>query len=160
MLGVTAVLVFAANLDQLVATPARYGWEWTFRRRSRTTAAVRRQCNSSVTSSRRSEGVGAIAAVCYDGIQLGGRPVIGWGFTAVRGSISPGIVAGRAPQSADEVALGALTLRELHKHVGDDVQGRGPHGAAEYRIVGEAVFPVARPTRSRSPTAPRSRAPD
>jgi ABC-type antimicrobial peptide transport system permease subunit len=142
VLGVAAVLVFATNLDQLVATPARYGWEWTFRAAVTNNSSSAQQCNSSVTSLTKVRGVGAIAAVCYDGIQLGGRPVIGWGFTPVRGSISPGIVAGRAPQAADEVALGALTLRELHKHVGDDVQGRGPHGAAEYRIVGEAVFPV------------------
>jgi ABC-type antimicrobial peptide transport system permease subunit len=142
VLGVTAVLVFAANLDQLVATPARYGWDWTFRAADTTNSSSAKTCNSSATAMTGVPGVAAIAAVCYDGIQLGGRPVIGWGFTPVRGSISPGIVAGRAPQAADEVALGALTLRALHKRVGDDVQGRGPNGAAEYRIVGRAVFPV------------------
>jgi hypothetical protein len=81
-----------------------------------------------------------VAAVCTNDIQLDGDPVTGWGFTPVRGTIEPEVVAGRTPRTSGEVALGSVTLDALGKSVGDIVQGRGPHGTAHYRIVGQVVF--------------------
>jgi hypothetical protein len=59
----------------------------------------------------------------------------------VRGTIAAEMIAGRAPETADEVALGSTTMRALHKNIGDRVNAKGPHGGGNYRIVGETVFP-------------------
>jgi ABC-type antimicrobial peptide transport system permease subunit len=138
VLGVTAILVFAASLDHLVATPRLYGSTWDFQAED---TNFRADCGTNDFGLARVAGVGAVAAVCHNDIQLDGRPVTGWGFTSVRGTIEPEVVAGRAPRGPGEVALGAVTLSALRKTIGDSVQGRGPHGTVRYRIVGRAVFP-------------------
>jgi len=137
--GVIAVLVFASGLDHLVNTPRLYGWTWDFKAPddSHTTA-----CNRTDFGLTAVPGVTDVAAVCYQDIQVNGRPVTGWGFTNVRGTIDPEIVAGRAPQGPAEVALGAVTLRAMHAHVGDIVHGTGPNGTHDYRVVGRVVLPL------------------
>ncbi len=142
VLGVTAVFVFSASLDTVVATPARYGANWSFSVADSGFSNSAQDCGSNDLGLTKVEGVDAVAAVCEDGAQVGGRPVVGWGYTPIRGTIDPGITEGHAPQTADEVALGALTLDALHKRVGDTVDARGPHGPVTYRIVGRALFPV------------------
>jgi len=138
VLGVTAILVFASSLDHLVATPRLYGSTWDFQTED---TRFQSTCGNNDFGLARVAGVGAVAAVCHNDIQIDGRPVTGSGFTPVRGSIEPEVVAGRAPRSPGEVALGAVTLRALGKNIGSLVQGRGPHGTVRYRIVGRAVFP-------------------
>jgi hypothetical protein len=60
----------------------------------------------------------------------------------VKGTIEPAIVAGREPQTPNEVALGATTMRTLAKRIGDTVQTAGSKGHPVIeRIVGQAVFP-------------------
>ena len=64
-----------------------------------------------------------------------------WAFRSIRGTIGPEIVAGRPPNGPDEIALGAASLDELRKRIGDTVHGDGPDGSHTFRIVGRAVFP-------------------
>jgi len=136
VLGVVAVLMFAASVDHLVATPASYGWRWDF------TAVVD---DPSVfgprTPLKHEPGLAAAAEVEVANVQLDGRPVIGWGYTAVRGTISPDIIAGRTPKRSGEVALGTASLADLGKKIGSTVHGQGPDGSRNYRIVGTAAFP-------------------
>jgi hypothetical protein len=139
VLGLVAVLVFATSLDHLVATPRLYGWNWDF---SSVDVNFQNSCGRDNFGLAREPGVASVAAVCVNDVQLGGRPVTGFGFTTVRGRVEPDIVAGRAPRTTREVALGSVTLHTLGKRIGDTVAGRGPHRRVEYRIVGRAVFPV------------------
>jgi ABC-type lipoprotein release transport system permease subunit len=136
VLGVTAVVVFAAGLHHVSATPRLWGWTWN-------TAAETQQgaCDGNDAGLSRQPGVSAVAAVCYSTIDLGGRPTVAWGLTPITGTIGPEIIAGQTPRTPNEVALGAKTMRALHKKIGDTVDARGPHGAVTYRIVGETVFP-------------------
>jgi hypothetical protein len=133
VLGVVSVFVFASSLDHLAATPRLYGWTWDFAVAPTTTSA--RDAVPHVP------GVAAAAEVLTANVQLDGRPVNVWGYTSLRGHIGPEITAGRAPSGRHEVALGAGTLHDLHKRIGDTVHGEGPDGAHDYRIVGRAVFP-------------------
>ena len=82
-----------------------------------------------------------MAAVCLGNVEIDGRPTTGWGFTPVRGSIEPEVVAGRAPSGPTEVALGAATLHALGKKIGDTVRDRAPRVTKRYRIVGQIVLP-------------------
>ena len=138
--GIAAVLVFAASLGHLVATPRLSGWTWDLQLSVPTTpGAVCADSNSyGITHV---AGVEAVSGVCYQNIEVGGRPVTGWGFRSLRGSIAPEVVAGRAPRGPGEIALGSATLRALHKHIGDTVTAHGPNGTREFSIVGRIVLP-------------------
>jgi putative ABC transport system permease protein len=59
----------------------------------------------------------------------------------VVGHAEPTINAGVAPARADEVALGARTMRTLHVRVGGTITAQVGSRAASYRVVGRAVFP-------------------
>lgn len=141
VLGVTAVLVFTANLGHALDTPRFSGWTWDFK----ATDAVSNEtsCTNDDFGVLEQRGVASLAAVCYgDGnITMDGRATNGWAFVPIRGRIGPAIVQGRAPRGRTEVSLGAATMRALHVRVGDDVVAKGPHGTGRYRIVGQAVFP-------------------
>ncbi len=143
VLGVVAVLVFASSLDHLVATPRLFGSTWDFQARDTNFNPTpgNNGCGHNAFGLARVSGVGAVAGVCTNDIQLDGDPVTGWGFTPVRGTIQPEVVAGRTPRTSSEVALGSTTLDVLGKSIGDTVQGHGPTGTARYRIVGQVVFP-------------------
>ncbi len=136
--GVIAVLVFAASLNHVVSTPRLYGWTWDFKAPD---DSFTTPCNRSDFGLGAVPGVADVAAVCYQDMQINGRPVVGWGFTQVRGTIDPEVVAGRAPRGPAEVALGAVTLRALDAHIGDVVHGTGPNETHDYRIVGRIVLP-------------------
>jgi putative ABC transport system permease protein len=136
--GIIAVLVFAASLNHMVATPRLYGWNWDFKAPDDTFST---RCNRTDFGLAAVPGVADVAAVCYQDMQINGRPVIGWGFTQVRGTIDPEVVAGRAPRGPAEVALGAVTLQALGVHIGDTVHSTGPNATHDYRIVGRIVLP-------------------
>jgi hypothetical protein len=140
VVGVTAVLVVASSLDHLVATPRLLGSNWDFSVVDTKFGNDAAGCGRSDLGLSRTPGLADVAAVCSNDTQIDGRSVIGWGFSQVRGKIGPEIVAGRSPRGPGEVALGAKTLQRIGKRVGDSVEGRGPHGAARFRIVGRAAF--------------------
>jgi hypothetical protein len=136
VVGVVAVVMFASSLDHLVATPARFGWTWDF-------AAVPDAPSvfAAGSSLAHAPGLAAAAEVDTFSMQLDGRPVTGWGYWPLQGTLGPEIVVGRTPRGPNEIALGAATLNELGLHVGGRVHGVGPDGTHDYRIVGQAVFP-------------------
>jgi len=142
VVGVVAVFVFAASLDQLATTPKQFGSTWDFSIADSAFTPTQPRCGSQDLGLARVAGIGSIAAVCDNDVQLDGRPLTAWGITPVRGSIEPTIVRGRAPQTASEVALGDKTLNALRKNVGQTVQGHGQGGPVTFRIVGQVVLPT------------------
>jgi hypothetical protein len=141
ILGVSGALLYRANLEHLVTTPRLYGWTWDFK--ANDTVSNDTSCTKQDFGLLRVPGVGALEAVCYGtaNITVDGRATNGWGLVPVRGTIASEMIAGRAPATSDEVALGSTTLRALHKKIGDLVTAKGAHGGGTYRIVGETVFP-------------------
>jgi ABC-type lipoprotein release transport system permease subunit len=76
------------------------------------------------------------------GARAGNERVPLLAFDAVRGEVDEvGIVDGRVPRGAREIALGPATLDQLGKRVGDRVRLHIDDTAASYRIVGETLFP-------------------
>ncbi len=142
ILGITAVLVFAASLDHLAATPRLYGWGWdtTVEPNEPFRPRASGQCGDVDTAVSDDPALSAVASICLEAVEVDGRPATGWFLHDLRGSVSPTIVTGRAPRARDEVALGKATLDAIGKDVGDTVRVRG-ETTARFRVVGQSVLP-------------------
>lgn len=138
MATILAALTFGASLDRLVATPAAYGWTWdslldTYEN------GVTPELSRLISHDEAISGytIGARASLTVDALA-----VAGFGFDPKRGEVLPSVTAGRFPTSAHEVALGAVTMRRLHRSIGDTVDiGPGADGPSRFRIVGRIVIP-------------------
>jgi ABC-type lipoprotein release transport system permease subunit len=139
--GIVAALVFAASLTHLVDTPTLSGWTWDVHGDVPTASPCLDARSYGVE---RDPAVAAVGVVCttFDAVEVGGRPVTAWGFRELHGRIDPAVVQGRAPRSADEIALGAVTLDAIGKHIGDTVVARSDKGPVRFRIVGQIVLPT------------------
>jgi ABC-type antimicrobial peptide transport system permease subunit len=138
VVGLSLLTVFASSLGHLSSTPRLYGWTFDFK--AETTDIQR--CNNADDGVAQLPGVASLGVACYENMQFAGRPTIGWALVDVKGTLRPEIVTGRLPQTPNEVALGATTMRALGKRIGDTVRTAGPQGhPIVERVVGEAVFP-------------------
>ena len=83
--------------------------------------------------------------VCTTGtvtqVDVSGARVDVLGLDPVTGTVVPTLVAGRAPRHADEIVLGARTMRALAVQIGDYVRVRIGTNAATTRVVGRAALP-------------------
>jgi hypothetical protein len=142
-LGVTAVLVFGASLDHLTATPRLYGWGWdtTVEPNEAFTPRASGECGDVETSIADDPALGSVATICLEGVEVDRRPVTGWFFRSIRGTVAPEIVTGRAPVGRDEIALGKATLDAIGKDVGDTVRVRGGIETKQLLVVGQVVLP-------------------
>jgi len=132
--------VFAASLAHLGATPRLAGWTWDLK------TEVGDKPNSLCVDGddhglARVPGVEAVAEQCRRDIQVDGHPVFAMGFHSLRGTITPEIVAGRAPRTSREIALGSVTLKAVHKHFGQTVTVHGNGATRDFVIVGRVVLP-------------------
>ncbi|MEY2476052.1 MAG: putative transport system permease protein [Actinomycetota bacterium] len=126
--GLAATVVFAASLQGLLDTPARYGWTWD--------VAASTADDTSAVEARAD--VDAVAIGLLDRTaEVGGRAVYVTAIEPKKGTIDPPVADGRAPRSGDEVALGA----ELRGRLGDPdrVLFRANEREATFRVVGTAV---------------------
>ena len=147
VVGVVAVVTFAASLDALVTTPRLWGATGdvlVYDNRAKRVGSG--DCGPARTRLTSVPSLDSVAAVCRLGVLLDERATTAYGFTSLSGDLDPfAVVAGRAPGRSDEVALGASTLDALGKVIGDRAQVTGAVGAARYRIVGKVVFPTYGP---------------
>jgi hypothetical protein len=85
--------------------------------------------------------VEAWTGVSYSTLQLDGINVPVMGATP-GAAIAPPLLSGHGLEGPQQVVLGAQTLGELHKRVGDTVEERAHNGApVELTIVGTATLP-------------------
>jgi ABC-type antimicrobial peptide transport system permease subunit len=142
--AVTAVAVFGSSLIRLVSTPHRYGQNWQQELDLQFGAAPGPLLARVIAAQ---HGLAGYARGNYGQVSVDGQTVAAVGLTPARGQGYLTTLAGHLPSGPGEIALGARTLRSLHRQVGQQVQvagsGYGAVGGATHpmRIVGEAVFP-------------------
>ncbi|MEX2555078.1 MAG: FtsX-like permease family protein [Actinomycetota bacterium] len=138
--ALAASLCVAASLHHLLQTPRLYGLTWDLQ-----IVEFDADADFSVPAQTLSSDPG-IAALSYGGtgsVAIKGRTAEAYAVTPIRGDAYPTIVDGRRPSAADEIALGARTLRTIGAEVGDRVDV-SLLGAAErsMTIVGRVVNPA------------------
>ena len=135
--GVVAVGGFAASLDRLVSTPARYGWTADF-----ATVDARPADTAAIAADPR-----VTAVFVGDGgpVHLDGRPTTGVAVHPVLGRIPLTVLSGHLPRRPGQVALGLLEARALGVHLGSRVAlttyQQGHRGSTPLRVVGTLVLP-------------------
>ena len=95
----------------------------------------------------RSSAIAAASILRVGEIRVGSTAVPALGLAEVSPGVVPTISQGRAPSAADEVALGATTMKRLHTHIGGTVEvAQEEHGApGSVRVVGRTVLPGLAP---------------
>jgi hypothetical protein len=79
-------------------------------------------------------------------VKLDGQIVPSYGLRRRRGDAMPVATQGRLAERGGEVAVGARTLRQLHRSVGDTVTATATDGTrVRLRIVGQTLLPSLNP---------------
>ena len=145
---VMATITFGSSLNTLVTHPALYGWNWTYilNEVGEGGANVPPQTVAMLGHDR---DVAAVSGLSFNDIELDGQTVP---FIIERAGavVAPPVLSGHAVEGSHQVVLGAATLAQLHKHVGQTVTVS--YGVAKdapldipptrVTIVGTATFPA------------------
>ena len=144
--AVVAAIVFGTSLIALVGTPHQYGQNWNHEF-DLEFGAISAALGAKVLS--KDPAVREYAAGNYGELTVGGTIVAAIGLDPVRGGDYLTLLAGRPPSGPNEIALGAETMRAIHRRLGQTVQvavdrvsTSGPVVERTMRIVGVAVFPA------------------
>ena len=145
--ALVAAVVFGSSLRHLIVTPRLSGYQWD------TTIVVDQGSEALYHRLDLDPDVEAWTRGGIWGVELPGAPrgkqIQSLNYEADR-PIRPGIVDGRAPRSADEIALGLTSMRLAHAHVGGTIpvtfpaNPDAPNSRAqrvEMHVVGSVVIP-------------------
>ena len=149
--ALVATLVFAASLTHFTSTPRMYGWVWSYQIEpggELSTATL----EHAAAGLERDPHVRGAAVGAYSQLTIAAQTV---GAIAVQTGHDVPVVevlSGREPRSDHEVALGAQTLRSLHRRVGSSLDITVGGVTRPFTVVGEAVFPRFAPYPASEPT--------
>jgi hypothetical protein len=136
--AVAMTLTFSSSLGRLLDTPRLYGWSWDLQ--------IGNQGFPDISTAL-SEGLAAhpevrrfsLGTITELGVE--GRRVDAYALDHQAGGVRPVLLDGRRPDRADEISLGALTMRALGVELGDRVEVTVADGRRPMTVVGRAVFP-------------------
>jgi ABC-type lipoprotein release transport system permease subunit len=142
VMALTVSLVFSASLSGLVNDPARYGWNWTTLLQTEggwgawepasMTAAVPRQ-----------PGIAGWSEFGFSQLVIDHQEVPVLGLLRQLGSVQPPTTSGHALAGANQIELGAVTMRQLGLHLGEKVTvgTSGDPAAQTFTLVGTVTLP-------------------
>jgi hypothetical protein len=112
---VVATLSFASGLSTLVSHPALYGWNWNYALNPTNTVPPQ-----AMKLLRQDPDVAAFTGYGYTDAEVDGLtvPLL---LTSTHDKIFPPMLSGHEIDANNQVVLGAATMAELHKRVGDTV---------------------------------------
>jgi hypothetical protein len=166
VLAVVTAAVFGASLDGLVSHPDRYGWNWDVLIQNQAgygaflTSANPASFHGGDGALDRlmasQHGVSGWSTFGFTQLTIDGHtvPVPVLGLATHRGSVEPPTVAGRTLNASehyrlgtrpervpDQIELGATTMRQLGKHVGDTVMVTAGRAMRRLTVVGIVTLP-------------------
>ena len=143
MVVVTTTLTFGASLSALVSHPALYGWNWDYAVQS--SDGYGPVPNQAVATLRHDPEVASYSGVWFATMQLDGVEVPTL-LSDPGSSVTPPVVSGHGLAAPHQVVLGAATLAQLHKSLGDTVELQYvpgyPRRPIPLTIVGVATMPA------------------
>ncbi len=125
VLAVTVVVptvTFGSSLTTLVNHPALYGWNWTYDMDGGGGLGdVPGQAAAKLLDA--DPMIQSWTGIYYSSLALDGQnvPVLG---TTPGATVAPPLLSGHGLEASNQVVLGAATLRQLGKHIGDTVEVR------------------------------------
>jgi len=145
---VVTTLTFGDSLHTLVSDPPLYGWNWTYILNP-VGAGGGEVPQVALTMLKHDKDVAAYSGASFNDLQVDGQEVP-FLLENEGATVTPPILTGHRFQGGNEVVLGAATMAQLHKHLGESVtiSFGTPAGAPVYipptrlRIVGTATFPA------------------
>jgi hypothetical protein len=138
---VVATLTFGSSLNTLVSRPALYGWNWTVIMAAAGGVGV---MPNPQTKKELNKDPDVIAWSGYDfaQLQIGGQNESVLGVTP-DAPVMPPLLSGHSVDGPDQIVLGAQSLSQLHKKVGDHVDVSDGQGhSTNVVIVGTATLPA------------------
>ena len=138
--AVIAAAVFGASLTGLVTHPARYGWNWQILIQAEggygnfTPGVMNRLVGGQPA-------VAAWSSFGFSQLTIDNRVVPVLGLQRDRGSLEPPTSSGQAITDNGQIELGAVTLRELGKKIGDTVLVGSPPYRRPLTISGIVTLP-------------------
>lgn len=133
---VTATFAFGVNLQRWTSTPHLYGWNWDAAAGG-SFGTIPPQFEQSLE---RFPHVVEASAMTLGQVTIAGHPIPAIGIDHLRGALTPNIDAGRLPTNEHEIALGARSMRAIHKHIGDTVAASIGTEKTSLQIVGRTTF--------------------
>jgi putative ABC transport system permease protein len=140
ILAVVMAVVFGASLDGLVTHPARYGWNWTLMMETQggygswPPAVMVKAVNGQ-------PGVTGWSTFAFTQIPIDNQMVPVLGLTRYQGSVEPPTSSGHPIDGPAQIELGAITLRQLGKRIGDAVTVGAGRARRTLTIVGTVTLP-------------------
>jgi hypothetical protein len=142
---VVTTVTFSASLNGLVSHPRLYGWNWDYvLAAGGGSGNIPQQDGTRLLDQDRfvQSWSGAYSA----DLRIDGHPVPVMGERP-GAAVQPPVLSGHRLETSGEVVFGAITLAQLHKHVGNTVVVRaaGPGGnptSVTLKIVGTATMPT------------------
>jgi hypothetical protein len=141
---VVATLTFASGFSTLISRPPLYGWNWTYLLNPSNDVPPK-----AVSLLNHDPQVAEWSGADYTDLQIDGveLPIL---LQSPHAKVSPPILTGHGLETSDQIVLGAATLNQLHKRVGDTVTiSLGTKKNAPYYIpptplviVGTATLPA------------------
>jgi hypothetical protein len=138
--AVAAALVFGTSLHGLVTHPARYGWNWDLLLQSSggfsdwSPARMSRLVDGQ-------RGVTAWSVLGFSQEDIDGQETPVAGIQQQLGSVAPPTSSGRPLSGPNQIELGAATLHQLGKKIGDTVQAGSGTTARKLIITGTVTLP-------------------
>jgi hypothetical protein len=141
ILVVVTTVTFGASLDSLVSHPNLYGWNWDY-----AMAAGGGSGNIPAQTAARLLGedpsVRSWSGVYFAELEIDGQPVPVLGADP-GAAVAPPILSGHGLDGPGQIVLGAVTLGQLGKKVGDTVVVNNAATApTRLRVVGTATMPT------------------
>jgi hypothetical protein len=151
---VVTTLTFGSGLATLISRPSLYGWNWNY-----AITGGEDVPPQSTSLLNRDPLVAAWSSESFANVQIDGVTVPAL-IAKPHAKVAPPLISGHELDATNQIVLGAQTMAELHKRVGDTVMGSygAPQDSPVYVpptplvIVGTATFPAVGPALSLHPS--------
>jgi hypothetical protein len=112
---ITTTLTFASGLSTLVARPALFGWNWSYALTSNNEVP-----SQSVAVLQHASNLVEFTGVSFGDVQIDGvtEPTL---IAKPNSRVNPPLLSGHGIEAVNQIVLGAATLSQLHKHLGQTV---------------------------------------